>query len=180
MNDERQVVAYHNICSHRAAAVATGEGRVPVSDAPAVGSSGLRFECPYHAWQFDLAGRLRGCRISHGLAGIRDFTPETSGLTPIRADVWGPLVFLHWGDNELPPVAEALGAGGAALAAEGVTAEDWVRERRRAPHHCGWVFCAQSDLSLQVHHKRVDYPMACNWKCMTDNCARGQPGRGGG
>jgi hypothetical protein len=43
LDEARQVRAYHNICSHRAAAVAVGEGRVPVCEA---GAGGLRFECP--------------------------------------------------------------------------------------------------------------------------------------
>ena len=70
MDDDRSIRAYHNICSHRAAAVATGDGRVPVTDAPpTAGVSGLRFECPYHGWQFDMRGRFRGCKVAHGLTG---------------------------------------------------------------------------------------------------------------
>ena len=70
MDDDRSIRAYHNICSHRAAAVATGDGRVPVTDAPpTAGVSGLRFECPYHGWQFDMRGRFRGCKVAHGLNG---------------------------------------------------------------------------------------------------------------
>ena len=45
LDENRQVKAFHNICTHRAAAVAVGEGRVPVCEA---GAGGLRFECPYH------------------------------------------------------------------------------------------------------------------------------------
>jgi hypothetical protein len=128
LDEARQVRAYHNICSHRAAAVAVGEGRVPVCEA---GAGGLRFECPcvpfathtsrrfscaaamlpascllpaaacadaesstathanrddsYHGWQFDMKGTFRGCKVSNGLAGIRNFAPDTSSLTPIRA-----------------------------------------------------------------------------------------------
>jgi phenylpropionate dioxygenase-like ring-hydroxylating dioxygenase large terminal subunit len=71
MDDDRSIRAFHNICSHRAAAVADGAmGRVPVSDAtPTAGVSGLRFECPYHGWQFDMRGRFRGCKVAHGLTG---------------------------------------------------------------------------------------------------------------
>lgn len=140
MNEAKEIRAFHNICTHRAASVATGEGSVPVATPGA-----LRLECPYHGWQFDLNGRFRGCKIAHGLAGIENFSPESSGLTPIPSTVWGPLVFLNWGNTPLEPIEAFLGAGGAQLASEGVTSPDWV------------------------HHKKVDYPMACNWKCMTDN-----------
>ena len=145
MDEQRQVRAYHNVCSHRAMAVATGDGRAPLCEGGGV-MSGLRFECPYHGWQFDMEGRFRGCKIANGLAGIRNFTPETSSLWPIRCEVWGPLVFLHLGDHtDLPSVAEVMGAGGELLASEGLKDDDWV------------------------FHKRVEYPMACNWKCMVDN-----------
>ena len=145
MDEQRQVRAYHNVCSHRAMAVATGDGRAPMCEGGGT-MSGLRFECPYHGWQFDMDGRFRGCKISNGLAGIRNFTPETSSLWPIRCEVWGPLVFLHLGDNkDLPPVAEVMGAGGELLASEGLKDGEWQ------------------------FYKRVEYPMACNWKCMVDN-----------
>ena len=161
MDDDRSIRAFHNICSHRAAAVATGEGHVPVTDAPpTAGVSGLRFECPYHGWQFDLRGRFRGCKVAHGLAGIRDFSPETSSLKPLKVDTWGPLVFLYWGDAEAdapPSVSQFLGDGGARLASELATAAG------NPPGQAG------NPGSDWVHHKRVEYPMACNWKCMTDN-----------
>ena len=70
-------------------------------------------------------------QIANGLAGIRNFTPETSSLWPIRCEVWGPLIFLHMGDNtDLPPVAEVMGAGGELLAKEGVKDADWQFYKR--------------------------------------------------
>lgn len=78
-------------------------------------------------------------QVSNGLAGIRNFTPDTSQLHPIPVDTWGPLVFLNWGEEQLPPLEEVLGAGGKQLEAEGLKSDDWV------------------------FYKRVDHPMAC--KC---------------
>lgn len=49
LDENRQVRAYHNICTHRAAAVATGEGRLEVCGGGNGAVAGLRFECPYHA-----------------------------------------------------------------------------------------------------------------------------------
>lgn len=145
LDESRRVRAYHNLCTHRAAAVATGEGRLPVCGDEHGGAPGLRFECPYHAWRFDTAGRFRGCRISNGLAGIRNFSPDASSLAPIHVDTWGPLVFIHLGEETPPPLAQVMGAGGQQLAAEGLADPDWQ-----------W-------------YKRIDYPMACNWKAMVDN-----------
>ena len=150
LDENREVRAYHNLCTHRAAAVATGEGRLEVCGGGNGAVAGLRFQCPYHAcvraracgararlrssdaclhasrsWQFDTKGNFRGCKIANGLAGIKNFTPDTSALRPIRVDTWGPLIFLHMGKNELPPVEEVMGAGGVQLEAEGLKSEEW-------------------------------------------------------
>jgi hypothetical protein len=77
-------------------------------------------------------------QVANGLAGIRNFTPETSSLWPIRCETWGPLVFLHMGDNaDLPSVAEVMGAGGELLAAEGVKDDDW-QFYKRVEYPCVW------------------------------------------
>ena len=165
MDEQRQVRAYHNVCSHRAMAVATGDGRAPLCEGTGT-MPGLRFECPYHGWQFDMDGRFRGCKIANGLAGIRNFTPETSSLWPIRCEVWGPLVFLCMGDNpDLPSVKEVMGAGGELLAKEGVADADW-QFYKRVEYPCvppvGYIRTASADV-LRCGS------MACNWKCMVDN-----------
>jgi phenylpropionate dioxygenase-like ring-hydroxylating dioxygenase large terminal subunit len=74
--------------------------------------------------------------------------------------VWGPLVFLYWGDAEAdapPSVATFLGDGGARLASELAAA---------AGNPAGQAGSPGSDWQW---HKHVEYPTACNWKCMTDN-----------
>ncbi len=48
-NDDK-VRAFHNVCRHRAARVVDG---------PA-GNCGQRLNCPYHAWSYDLEGKLAG------------------------------------------------------------------------------------------------------------------------
>ena len=47
--------AFYNVCQHRAHELLSGEGRVS------------RIMCPYHAWTYDLAGRLGACP-AHGRA----------------------------------------------------------------------------------------------------------------
>src|SRR5476649_1049242 len=52
------VMAFANICRHRAAPVAEGCGHAKA------------FTCPYHGWTYDLAGKLLGTTDKVGFAGI--------------------------------------------------------------------------------------------------------------
>lgn len=52
------VMAFANICRHRAAPVAQGCGHA------------RSFTCPYHGWTYDLAGKLLGTTDKVGFAGI--------------------------------------------------------------------------------------------------------------
>ena len=52
------VRAFANICRHRGAPVAAGCGNARV------------FTCPYHAWTYDLAGKLLGTTDKVGFAGL--------------------------------------------------------------------------------------------------------------
>jgi choline monooxygenase len=76
---EARLRAFHNVCRHHAAAVATGEG------------SAERFVCPYHGWTYDLDGTLLR---APELGGVKDFERSASGLLPIEVEAWGPFVFV--------------------------------------------------------------------------------------
>ncbi len=52
------IMAFANICRHRAAPVAQGCGHAKA------------FTCPYHGWTYDLAGKLLGTTDKVGFAGI--------------------------------------------------------------------------------------------------------------
>ncbi len=60
--------AFLNVCRHRGAKVAAGCGNARL------------FVCPYHAWTYDLAGRVRGIPDERCFAGVRE---ERSSLTPL-------------------------------------------------------------------------------------------------
>src|SRR5690606_62375 len=71
--------AFHKVCRHRAAMVL---------EKPAKGTNVLR--CPYHAWAWDLEGKLRAMPYFDGTPDGRgchlDF--EKNGLVPVRVGVW--------------------------------------------------------------------------------------------
>src|SRR5438552_5933871 len=51
-NEERQIHGFYNVCSHR--------GTKFVDDIEGSGHVRKAFKCPYHAWTYDLSGRLIG------------------------------------------------------------------------------------------------------------------------
>ncbi|MEM8732294.1 MAG: aromatic ring-hydroxylating dioxygenase subunit alpha [Pseudomonadota bacterium] len=70
--------AHLNVCRHRGSRVCTeasGNTRV--------------FVCPYHAWTFELSGKLRA-----GQTMGADFNPSKWGLFPVRVTVFQGLIFV--------------------------------------------------------------------------------------
>ncbi len=80
------VRAFHNVCRHRGARLCNA----------AAGNS-ASIVCPYHAWTYDLDGRLR-------TATEREFgvPRETMGLLPIGLRDLGGVLFVALGDDPVP------------------------------------------------------------------------------
>jgi phenylpropionate dioxygenase-like ring-hydroxylating dioxygenase large terminal subunit len=80
------VRAFHNVCRHRGARICNA----------ALGN-GSALVCPYHAWTYDLDGRLR-------TATEREFgvVREDMGLLPISLQDLGGLLFVAIGDEHGP------------------------------------------------------------------------------
>lgn len=80
-----QLRAFSNVCCHHAAPVAVGSG---------VAEAGV-LTCGYHGWQY----RVDDGRLAKAprLRGIKNFRAADYGLTPIRLQQLGPLVFLNVG-----------------------------------------------------------------------------------
>ena len=87
--------AFHNVCRHRGARlIEEPEGRV---------RRGL--QCPYHAWSYDLQGRLRA---APHMDETEDFEFGCFGLVEIRCQVAGGLVMVDL-SGAAGPVQEHLG-----------------------------------------------------------------------
>ncbi len=80
-NDDK-VRAFHNVCRHRAARVVDG---------PA-GNCGQRLNCPYHAWSYDLEGKLAGVpqRKTFG-----DLDVDAHGLKPVELEIFFGFIFVR-------------------------------------------------------------------------------------
>jgi len=119
--------AFHNVCAHHAAQVACGQGHAE------------ELVCPYHGWTYALDGRLRS---APRLGRVEGFRVEEFGLRPIPLGVWGPFVFLFFG-NDPRPLEEDLRPLG---------------QRVQPERLAGLHFVA-----------RREYTLRCNWKVYVDN-----------
>jgi choline monooxygenase len=119
--------AFHNVCRHHAAEVCAGSGHLD------------ELSCPYHGWTYRLDGRLtRAPQL-----GRNDvFDRERFSLKPAAVEAWGPLVFVHLGENP-PPLQPQLAELKRRLDAMGT-----------------------GDLSFVA---RRSYDLRCNWKVYVDN-----------
>jgi choline monooxygenase len=121
--------AFYNVCKHRAHELLKGEGRVSV------------ITCPYHAWAYDLNGRLRSARHTDH---IENFDKDEICLTPVRVEKFCTLVFVNL-DPAAPSLAEQSG--------------DLGREiQSYAP-----------ELDRLTHAHRLTYHIESNWKNVVDN-----------
>jgi Rieske 2Fe-2S family protein len=126
--EDRRLRAFHNVCRHRGAAIIEkAAGRLP------------RIQCPYHAWDYGLDGRLR--RPKHTEA-IADFDLGENGLRPVALETWQGFVFVN-----LDPAAPSL-------------AETLVDFPSRVGH---------LRLDELRRHRRIEYEVAANWKVIGDN-----------
>ena len=82
---------FYNVCQHRAHRLLEGSGQLK-----------LTMACPYHAWAYDLDGRLRNAR---GCENVEGFDKGAFGLKPVRLETMLGLVFVNL-DAEAPPFAE--------------------------------------------------------------------------
>jgi Rieske 2Fe-2S family protein len=122
--------AFYNVCQHRGTAVVEEQC-----------GKAVRFQCPYHAWIYDLDGKL--IRAKH-TEDLDDFSFDTFGLRPVRLAVWQGFVFV------------SLDPDGPELEAYMV---DWH------DHHAGF----RRDYGRLRRATRLTYDVAANWKIVAEN-----------
>jgi carnitine monooxygenase subunit len=133
-----RVRAFRNMCTHRGSMLvrADEEGRC---------ERRARFTCPFHAWTFDLEGRLVGLP---GRAGFEGGDLEARHLTPVRVAEWHGLVFVQLDGLDGPVDVDAhLGSFAPEL--------------------------AQLELERATPITSSALSSACNWKLALDTYAEG-------
>lgn len=87
--EDGAVRAFHNTCRHRGTLLcAEGSGAFPG-----------RIRCPYHAWTYDLSGRLVGAPHMDKVEGFRE---EDHPLGGVATAEWDGHVFIHLGEGPIP------------------------------------------------------------------------------
>jgi phenylpropionate dioxygenase-like ring-hydroxylating dioxygenase large terminal subunit len=115
-NEENQLQGYVNVCRHRLAEIAHGNGNT------------RHLQCPYHAWTYDLNGQLKA---APDCANEANFDKEKLSLLPVKVDSWGPLVFANL-DVNAKSIAEYFGESDAILRATGVDFENLQSTKKTA------------------------------------------------
>lgn len=123
--------AFANVCRHRGVAVAEGTGNAK------------SFTCPYHAWSYDLSGRLVSASRPRGFHGV-DF--RGCRLPPLRVGTWGGFILINF-DPGAPSLEDYLDADG-------------YRE--------AIAFLRPEDMTLVDTYT---YDIDCNWKLVPENLA---------
>jgi choline monooxygenase len=118
-----------NVCRHRRHLVVTGTGNRKV------------LTCPYHAWCYDLDGRLKSAPRANEEPGL---DPADLSLPQVRVDSWGPFVFVNV-EAAAPPLAYYLGELPNLLARNGL------------------------DLGRLQFRQREEWRTDANWKVLIEN-----------
>jgi len=121
--------AFYNVCKHRAHQILSGEGSVK------------RLMCPYHAWTYDLAGRLKG---APNTGHLKDFAVDEICLDEVRVEEFCGFVYVNL-DAEAAPLSAQSGALAQEIA-------------RFAP-----------DVGDLTFAHRLTYDIRSNWKNVVDN-----------
>jgi Rieske 2Fe-2S family protein len=125
---DQQLRAFYNVCQHRGTAVV----EEPCGKA-------VRFQCPYHAWIYDLEGNL--VRAKH-TEDLEDFSLSDFGLNGVRLETWQGFVFLNL-DAGAAPLDDQLG--------------DLVER------------FARFDFAALRPARTITYDVAANWKFIAEN-----------
>ena len=137
--EDGRIRAFYNACRHRGG---------PLVDAPS-GSAGIRLVCRYHAWTYDLTGRLLGFPEAKNFP--RGAKAGCPGLAEVACDTWGPFVFVKLAPGgptlreHLEPVASELDGLIGARAADAHFAG-----RRQIDVACNWK--VPGDGNIETYH----------------------------
>ncbi|KAA9156213.1 Rieske 2Fe-2S domain-containing protein [Amycolatopsis acidicola] len=96
-----EVRAFHNVCRHRG-------NKLVWNDFPREEVSGVcrQFTCKYHAWRYDLTGKLTFVQQE---GEFFDLDKDRFGLVGVQAEVWEGFIFVNLDPGNTTPLREYLG-----------------------------------------------------------------------
>jgi Rieske 2Fe-2S family protein len=150
-NTAGELKAFHNVCRHRGSRLcrhdddpAPKDARLSVKQLGASGNTPV-FRCPYHAWTYDMDGRL----ISAPNGMPADFDLSQNGLIPCHVRTSGGFIFLNLSQGEAPDF-------------------DNVIDPSRTPQNW-WTVCEEYGTEQLKVGARGRYPVNANWKLVLEN-----------
>jgi phenylpropionate dioxygenase-like ring-hydroxylating dioxygenase large terminal subunit len=146
-----EVKGFHNVCRHRGSRLVRHNRDPAPADAAMLsvkqlGPSGSTpvFRCPYHAWTYDLAGKL----ISAPNGMPADFDFSQNGLIPCHVRTAGGFIIANLSQDEPPDF-------------------DSVVNPPRTPN---WrTICEDYGTAKLKIAARAHYPVQANWKLVMEN-----------
>ena len=78
-DDNGEIGAFTNVCRHRGSRIVDGQS-----------GCARKLVCPYHAWVYELDGRLSGVPARAGYT-----VPLPTGLVPVEHEIWHGFVFVR-------------------------------------------------------------------------------------
>lgn len=142
-NTEGELRAFYNVCRHRGARLCASQPEQASDDRLPLrgGVQGNRsIMCPYHAWSYDLDGRLQ--RTPH-LGSDTDLNREELSLHPVALACWGGFVFVNLSPESAEPLHSVIAST--------------IKQFQRYP---------MEDLRVG---RTIRYEVAANWKVICEN-----------
>jgi carnitine monooxygenase subunit len=119
---DRQVRAFSNVCRHRAMKIVEGAGCVK------------KLVCPYHAWTYELDGRLSGVPMR---ADYPALDMAENGLLTVDIELWHGFVFVRL-DGDGPSVAEMMAPSEAEVAPYAIADMVPIGKSSTRPRRVNW------------------------------------------
>ena len=139
--DQGSVIrAFYNVCRHRGTRLK--EHRA----GEAFCGHSSTIQCPYHAWTYDLDGRLIGAPHMDEAPG---FDKTDYPLHPVNLGLWEGFIFVNFADKN------------ASTERRGYSLEQWFAPLAGKFSH--W------NMSILRPAKRINYDVRANWKLMFEN-----------
>lgn len=138
-DEQGNLNAFHNVCRHRGVEVATGAG------------NGKQFTCPYHAWSYNLQGKLLGAPLSKAVEG---FDLKNCALPRVKLETWGGYIFVNF-DPQSASLSDYLDDEGAEKFGTLLRPEDTrLADALTFELDCNWKFVRENLMDL-YHVKAV-------------------------
>ncbi len=142
---DAQIRVFYNVCQHRAHPLVEGSGRKQV------------VVCPYHAWTYELTGRLRA---GPNLNAVEGLDKSSICLTQVRAEEFLGFLFVNL-DHEAAPMDEWFPDARAELS-------EWVPhwgelkplEWMEVPEKCNWKVSVEN--YSECYHCSLNHPTFAN------------------